>query len=237
MTHSVNVKSVMDAANLAKRCFDRDLINTRRRPIMINEMRHFIRLVEDAGFYAFNDRVEEIAAELFAQYRSRRYQSAPWPLIPAQTLISVWQQAARDGFVRNASALAKIVSIMIDNTARLSFNTDMAEHGTSSTAEVVERFDLELEEDEQQAFVEWLVDTDHGWRISDYGLAPLTKLAAELLDNPSDDDVIPLVDRMLQVTHQRSDLASWFVQGGTATLNRLFDATQSEDGSAENNNA
>src|SRR5271156_3738738 len=53
-------------------------------------------------------------------------------------------------------------------------------------------------------------------------MAPLNKLALELEDETSAEGQLQLVDQILQVTHARSDLASWFVEGGTATLSQLF---------------
>lgn len=58
-------------------------------------------------------------------------------------------------------------------------------------------------------------------RISDYGLAPLQKLAGKLLDTYDSAAKVPVIDAMLNVVHQRSDLASWYVQGGSNALSDL----------------
>ena len=37
-----------------------------------------------------------------------------------------------------------------------------------------------------------------------------------------DQERLQIVDRMLNVVHQRGDLAAMFIQGGTATLNKIM---------------
>ena len=57
--------------------------------------------------------------------------------------------------------------------------------------------------------------------ISDYGLQPLMTLMRELTRTTEDEQKISVIDRMLNVVHQRSDIASWFVQGGSRALSDL----------------
>lgn len=59
--------------------------------------------------------------------------------------------------------------------------------------------------------------------LSDYGLEPLQKLVIKLR-NTSEDNInerIVLLDKILNVVHPRSDLASLFVQGGSKALSDL----------------
>jgi hypothetical protein len=64
-------------------------------------------------------------------------------------------------------------------------------------------------------------DGKMGGFISDYGLRPLEELLSELLRAKEDSEKVMLVDRMLNVVHQRSDIASWFVEGGSRALAQL----------------
>ena len=57
--------------------------------------------------------------------------------------------------------------------------------------------------------------------ISDYGLKPLQELVVKLRNEPKPEQRLVIVDKMLNVVHMRSDLASWFVQGGSASLSSL----------------
>jgi hypothetical protein len=60
-----------------------------------------------------------------------------------------------------------------------------------------------------------------GGFISDYGLKPLEDLLFELLRAGSPEEKLLIIDRMLNVVHQRSDIADWFVEGGSSSLSQL----------------
>ena len=60
-----------------------------------------------------------------------------------------------------------------------------------------------------------------GGFISDYGLQPLEELLAELLRASTPEEKLLIIDRMLNVVHQRSDIADWFVEGGSHALAQL----------------
>jgi hypothetical protein len=57
--------------------------------------------------------------------------------------------------------------------------------------------------------------------ISDYGLPQLEKLCVKLLEESIPETKLLIIDQMLNVVHQRSDLASWFVKGGTDALSEI----------------
>jgi hypothetical protein len=57
--------------------------------------------------------------------------------------------------------------------------------------------------------------------ISDYGLKPLEVLSYELSNTTEPEKKITVIDKMLNVVHQRSDMAGWFVQGGSRALSQL----------------
>lgn len=55
-------------------------------------------------------------------------------------------------------------------------------------------------------------------RISDYGLKPLIDLTSQLRSAYDSSSKVVIIDKMLNVVHQRSDMASWFVEGGSRAL-------------------
>jgi len=57
--------------------------------------------------------------------------------------------------------------------------------------------------------------------ITDYGLRPLRVLATELYGEQDPKKKLMLIDKILNVVHQTSDLAAWFIQGGTNSLDDL----------------
>lgn len=87
-----------------------------------------------------------------------------------------------------------------------------------------EKFRELLYEEMKGKFLDnYMDDSEHkmGGFISDYGLRPLQILLGQLMSNTEPENDIPIIDKMLNVIHQRSDIASWFVEGGSHALNQL----------------
>lgn len=57
--------------------------------------------------------------------------------------------------------------------------------------------------------------------ISDYGLKPLREIVDELYETNDPNEIIVLINRALDVSHQRSDLSELFIEGGESSLNRI----------------
>lgn len=75
--------------------------------------------------------------------------------------------------------------------------------------------------------------------LSDYGLRPLQNLATELYGENDPNEKVVIIDKMLNVVHQRSDLASWFIQGGIDTLSALsgYEVPDEESGGYDTKSA
>jgi len=75
---------------------------------------------------------------------------------------------------------------------------------------------------ETEFFDYYLTDPKSGHLyISDYGLTPIMTQTSKLYSENDPNKKIILIDSILNIAHQRSDLASWFVQGGSAALSDL----------------
>ena len=69
---------------------------------------------------------------------------------------------------------------------------------------------------------DWMTMPDGSDAISDYGLKPLFQILNEYDDNTSSpEETLVLINRALDVSHQRGDLSSIFITGGTPTLSQL----------------
>jgi hypothetical protein len=90
--------------------------------------------------------------------------------------------------------------------------------GTMDTDEI--RKDL-MEILENHFFEYYSTDSKGNNIMSDYGSDPLIKLAYQLSREDDPAQKIVIIDRMLNVAHQRSDLAFWFIEGGSATLSDI----------------
>jgi hypothetical protein len=60
--------------------------------------------------------------------------------------------------------------------------------------------------------------TNGHYVLSDYATEPLMKLGTELAKTDSPEEIIVLINRILDVTHQRSDIAEIFIEGGSESL-------------------
>lgn len=65
--------------------------------------------------------------------------------------------------------------------------------------------------------------------LSDYGLNPLLKLLNQLRQADTPEEKMPIIDQMLNVVHQRSDMAAWFVEGGSRALSQLSGIESNDD--------
>jgi hypothetical protein len=79
------------------------------------------------------------------------------------------------------------------------------------------------DEMKERFFKYYMEDPEHkmGGFISDYGLKPLVTLLGQLVRNTTAEQDVVTIDKMLNVVHQRSDIASWFVEGGSRALSQL----------------
>jgi hypothetical protein len=57
--------------------------------------------------------------------------------------------------------------------------------------------------------------------ISDFGLEPLQKIVMELMQNDDPNKILVLINKALDISHQRSDLSELFIEGGQGSLNKI----------------
>ena len=123
------------------------------------------------------------------------------------------------------------MGIIMKNTAILRANTDLAGHSSQfpcyEVAEFAEYIDgLEIEPDygegskwlEEKGLYDWMKMPDGSDAWSDYGLDPLEIIFAEYDEDLPPEKVLVLVNRAIDVYHQRGDMTSIFIQGGTKAL-------------------
>ena len=126
------------------------------------------------------------------------------------------------------------MGIIMKNTAILRANTDLAGHSSQfpgyEVAEYAENIDgIEIEPDygegskwlEEKGLYDWMQMPDGSDAWSDYGLDPLEIIFAEYDEDLPPEKVLVLVNRALDVYHQRGDMASIFVQGGSKALSNI----------------
>lgn len=77
---------------------------------------------------------------------------------------------------------------------------------------------------EERGFFNWSLLPDGSDAWSDFGLGPLEKICVEYSENKSPEEVIVLINKALDITHQRGDLASMFIVGGSKTLTAISES-------------
>ena len=75
---------------------------------------------------------------------------------------------------------------------------------------------------------EWMVMPDGSDAWSDYGLEPLMEIIKEYNSDLSPEEVIVIVNKALDVYHQRGDMASIFGEGGTRALSKISECKENK---------
>lgn len=156
--------------------------------------------------------------------KERIYQQ--WRVIPASIVQREYKNAAIIGIV-NDKNIEKICNVCIENYLKLYINTILFGHDSinpySYMEDVIPEDMTETEFEELFIDFEWFAcDKDGNWRISDYGLSRIGNAIIGILCATSSEEKLYYVDCILNVIHQRSDLSSWFIEGGSSMLDELF---------------
>lgn len=67
----------------------------------------------------------------------------------------------------------------------------------------------------------YAIDKNGTLLISDHGLNPLSKLLEKLRNEKTPEKKLVIIDKMLNIIHMRSDLASWYIEGGSHSLSTI----------------
>lgn len=184
----------------------------------INELKQ--RLSENLDTY-YNDYYFPAIDDILAEFRDRnKGDKQTWTVVSFPRVKKIWEDYSRLGIVRDERGMDDIVQQIITNIARLQANTYLAGHESQNPNEDVENHGVDLQDFEDN-FADFILDETGQWRLSDYGLDKLVKIADELLDAKTAEEKLLLVDKVFNVAHQRNDLPKLFIQGGTRSLNTL----------------
>jgi len=146
-----------------------------------------------------------------------------WTVIPKARLIKIWNDYSRNGVVHDYKGMQEIADKMIELLARLRASNDLSGHsqGGWSDIEDITGYKIPTSKDRSNDFNWSYLETPYGTPISDYGLPKLEEFASNLMRSQTPEQQLFWVDAMLNVVHQRGDLAALFIEGGKETLNQL----------------
>lgn len=168
------------------------------------------------------------------------------PLIDANSYKQALQEFTKYGQFINfpTKLLYQWVGILLRNTMQLDYNTILAGHTQANPyVYLSEEFNYRVEELgetelngvditdidrhnifdklEEMGLYDWLKLPDGSDAWSDYGLEPIYKHLKEYDSSMPPEKVIVLINKVLDVYHQRGDLASAFIEGGRNTLSQI----------------
>jgi len=158
-----------------------------------------------------------------------------WDLIPAQqytTLLQRFMSAPTPDAARIPENVVDAwFEVVVKNTVILDYMTCLAGHASYFPSDDLEdMFGDEVDwSDYHEAskylydigFYDWckLPDNSNAW--SDYGLQPIYKLISSYQENMEPYEVLILINKILDITHHRGDLASAFIEGGSRTCSQV----------------
>jgi len=144
-----------------------------------------------------------------------------WHPMPLHRVKKIWNDYAKTGIVRDERGIDNIADDMITKIITLDANTELMGHSSSDPKDLWDQAGIDYSEELDNKLTDFLEDNNGQLRISDYGLDKLKKLAGDIMEESDYEKKLILIDQILNVVHQRSDLASMFIQGGRGALSQL----------------
>lgn len=179
---------------------------------------------EDDTDYALYEKLDEIKNNIlygFLEDKKRGIKHQPWTLIPFNRLKKIWEDYMTLGHVRDIKGLEMIEEIITDNILKLYVNTELAGHTQHNPDEDFD--DAGFTTQDAEDFFDYIGDNFSDYAFNDFhgSRLGLTTLLAQLRRTKTPEEKITIIDQILNVVHQRSDLAGRFVEGGSHALSQL----------------
>ena len=186
------------------------------------------KFAQDA--YALFDLVNKAYDEILGEYFGKRKKGSmmSWSVVPFGRLRKIWNDFAKFGFVRDEAGVNRIAEQIVNNIARISAATDLSGHGTVDPKEIMEERGFDPIEDDNVDFYFGFLNTKYGQPFTDVGLLQMWPLASDLLSATTSEKKLMAIDRILNVVHQRGDLAALFLEGGSSSLSELSGLKEAE---------
>ena len=174
----------------------------------------------------YEDHTEFDLLSEFMHDKENNIKQKKWNLIPAEQYHTLLKRYMNDPIMARIPYSVVhnwFTNIIVPNALDIYYITNLAGHSSYFPSDVVsDYFDADNIVDyktgseylDSIGFYDWckLPDGTDAW--SDYGLNPLFQNIHEYTPNMSAEDLLILINRCLDVAHQRGDLSSAFIQGG-----------------------
>ncbi len=176
---------------------------------------------EDTMYDYYETHDETIRDQVYDFNESKPGSRQPWRLIPLPRVKKIWADYMRMGFVRDVKGIQLIEDIIIENVRKIHANTILMGHTSKNVDSMLEEYESPMNETDEHDYGDWAMDDKGSWRISDFALGNLVNGTMELMHVKTPEQKLQKIDFILNVVHQRSDIASWFVEGGIQGLDEL----------------
>ena len=203
---------------------------------IIQQLKHFVNnnINEDyfSNYLQQEDTINTfLLLQEFIDDKQQGIKQYQWNVIPKQQYHNALKMYKRDGkdFKFPQRTLENWLNLICHNIMVLDIMTELAGHSTwFPTEDINDAFGIELNgyEDgwqflDSQGFYDWCILPDGSDAISDYGRDPIIKILCELTDYPTSEQMLIAINRCLDVTHHRGDLASAFIEGGAKSCEEI----------------
>lgn len=165
---------------------------------------------------------EEQLDAIVSEFKQRGTRTClSWPVVRAARLRRIWLDFGRSGVVRDEKGLDNIAHQILRLIARLYTTTELSGHTPFDLRPEAEELLGTHSDRDWQEFLDYLVTETGGFLVSDFAFTYLQPLYLKLYKADQGAEQLYIIDRILNVVHQRSDLASLFVEGGSETLTQI----------------
>ena len=175
----------------------------------------------DWDLYEKMDQVKDGILYGFLEDKKKGIKVQPWSLIPFPRLKKIWEDYMYQGVVRDTRGLEMIEEIIQTNILKLWVNTELVGHTQNNPDEDFEA--AGFTEEDKEDFYDYVESnfSDYAW--NDFGgqRKGLSTSLSLLRQAKTPEEKVVIIDQILNVVHQRSDLAGRFVEGGSSALSQL----------------
>ena len=179
--------------------------------------------IVDQGYDEYSDIYDQELTNVLEEFITSNGEGRlSWPVVSASKLTAAWISFGKYHHVRNERALDDIANSIVHNIARLDVCTLLLGHTPRDPRVAVEELlGGELTGEDYEKLSAFLCNQEGAWLLSDYAFNSLHPLVIKILKAETAEDKLYMIDRVLNVVHQRSDLAQHFIEGGTSTLCKI----------------
>lgn len=178
---------------------------------------------EDDTDWDLYDKLDQVKTNIltgFLEDKRKGIKEQPWSVVPFYRLKKIWEDYMQTGIVRDVKGVEMIENIITENILKLYVNTELSGHSPYNPEEDFQEYGYS--EQDVEDFYDYIKEISD-YAFSDFGgqRLGLTTLLGHLRKARTPEEKIPIMDQILNVVHQRSDLAALFVEGGSRALSQL----------------